>query len=1103
MRKIVTLCMMLMLVSMLAFAQTRQITGRVLDENNQPVVGASVTIKGGTTGTAANATGDFTINAKTGDILLISAVGLPSKEVKVTSGSSILVSLVRESQNLREVVVTTALGVKRQAKQLGYSTATVGNQELTQARVINVASGLSGKVSGVDIRLTNNSVNPQVKITFRGSRSLVGNNTALVIVDGNPVDQSYIATLNPDDIDNISILKGPNAAALYGKDASNGVLIITTKHGTKSSAWLINYKNSTTFDKVAYLPKLQTEYAPNGGEGDGYNNPSAVGGCIGCVNYIDPISGQPLPVPFENQNFGPAYNSLDFPYSQIAIGGPDAMGNIKYGPYAAVKNGRRNFFQTSLTEQNVLSVSRGGKLGTFFISGQNVTSKGVVYKDKYTRNTITGNGTLNINKFSANGGITYSHQKVDEAGLSYTGQNQYRPVYWNVINQAPNINLADFKDVNSPYSSFQGFINGYYPNPWIQVFNSRTQQTNKNLITNLKLDYKILDWMNITVRGGYNKRTRNLPSHLDSTIFPYYHYGPFAGADSTRDPWSSFGTAYSNSKLPYQEELVKTTLEDINSDVFLTIKRTVKQFEFTLIPGFNYRVQNSKGYWYSNQVTTPTAVPSGYTKVTNPDGSAYENLSYKARSQSVYGDLNVGYDNWIFLHGSFRNDWTSTLFPESRSFNYYGVDASIVLSDKIEEIKHSETISFLKVRGGYSITGNVSIGGNVGLGYLGGGSIPNFGAYTIYPTVGVGTGYPYGNVNGYSLNNTNVQPGLVPEKDASAEIGFEIGFLRDRIRLDAAAYNTIASNQTLSTLTSTASGITNKLLNTGKLRSKGYELDLRLTPLINFGKFKWNLAVNFSQIDNKVISLIPGKDTLTLYNGFFGNSNAYSINAIVGQSYPYILARDFLRDPEGHVIVNGTTGMPSYNSHFVSGGNSDYKYRLGINSTMSFKRVSFTMVWDYRGGAKIMNEVGNPLDFTGISASSAENRQHFVIPNSVIQTAPGKYTANTNIPITGSSAAWWSQVYNAAATPYLTSAAFWKLREVSIGFDIPVSVFGKAIKKATFSLVGQNLLMLRPKSNQWTDPEFSLNGTGNAVGATDEYQTPPTRRYGFALNVTF
>jgi TonB-linked SusC/RagA family outer membrane protein len=1098
MRRIKLMLALLVLCSALAYAQTQTVSGTVRDVQGNPIPFATITQAGTRNATVADANGLFSIKVPANARLTITASGFQSQTISASNAST--VTMAAAQQQMQEVVVTTALGVKRQAKQLGYSTATINNQELTQARVTNVATGLAAKVSGVDIRLTDNSVNPQVKITFRGSRSITGNNTALVIVDGNPVDPAYVAALNPDDIESVNILKGPNAAALYGKEASNGVMILTTRHGAKGSPFTVNYKQTIMAEQVSYMPKLQTEYSSSGGEGGGFNNPSRNGGCVGCVSYIDPLTGTLLPVPFENQNFGTPYNSKDFPYSQIAIGGPDTAGNILYGPFQAYKNGRKDFFQTGLTEQNDLSVSKGGRLGSFFISGQNVINKGVIYRDKYVRNTITGNGTLTLGRLTATGGVTYSAQNINQAGLSYTGANQYRPVYWNVINQPPQINLSDFKDVNSNYyASFQGFINAYYPNPWVQLYNSRIKQTNHNIITNLQLDYKVLDWLTFRVRGGYNKRSRDIPSYIDSSSFPIYKYGVFANSP-TRDPWAGGNVASSNPKLPYQFEEVKTSFEDYNTDAFLLIRKKVSQFDITFIPGVNYRVQNSHGYWFSNQATGTMSVPSGFTKVTNSDGSAYENLSYKYRSQSAYGDLTIGFENWAFLHGSFRNDWISTLFPQTRSFNYYGVDASLVLSDKIAAIRNSGTLSFLKVRGGYAITGNVNLGGSAGLGYLGGGSIPNFGAYSIYPTAAVGSGFPYGSVNGYSLSNTNVQTGLKPEKDASAEIGFEIGFMHDRIHLDAAAYNTIASDQTLPLQTSAASGITTFTLNAGKMRSRGYELDLRLTPFLHFGDFRWNVGVNFSQLDNKVISLIPGNDTLQLYG-----TATYSINAIVGQPYPFLLAKDFTRDPQGRIIVDANTGMPSQNTHFVAAGNTDYKYRFGFNSNMNFKRFSFNMVWDYRGGAKIMNAVGQALDFSGISATSAENRQHFIIPNSVVDDGTGKYVPNTNIPTSGSSATWWSTVYNGIGTPYIVSAAFWKLRELSLGYDIPISKSGslRVIKRATVSIVGQNLLMFRPSTNQWTDPEFSLNGISNAVGATNEYQTPPTRRYGFALNVTF
>jgi TonB-linked SusC/RagA family outer membrane protein len=1095
MRKIASLFLVLLLCITAAIAQTRPITGKVTDDKGQPISGAAVIIKSTHAGAAADTNGVFKISAKDGDVLVVSAVNFTSKEFKVVAGKdSYSATLAETGGALSEVVVTTALGVKRQAKELGYSTATVSNKDLTQARVTNFVTGLAAKVSGVDIRLADNGINPSVKVTFRGSRSITGNNGALIIVDGNPVDQSYLATLNPDDIDNTTILKGPNAAALYGKDASNGVMVVTTKHGRKGP-WNISYKNTTMAETVSYMPGLQTEYSPNGGEGAGYNNPSATDGCKGCVTYIDPSTGTALPVPFENQNYGTAYNSKDFPYSQIAVG-LDLNGNIKYVPFAAVKNGRRDFFQTGLSEQNDLSVSKGGKLGSFMISGSNVINKGVIPTEKNVRNTITGNGNLTMGKFTASGGITYSTQNINQVGLGFTGGTQYRPVYWDVINQPANVNLKDFKNVDTdPYAGLQGYANAYYPNPWYQVNHSKSNQKNDNIITNLTLNYQLFSWLKLTARGGYNKRTRNAPAYIDSFQYQQYSYGVFADKP-TYDPWGAGNVASSYPSLPYQYELVKTDFDDLNTDGFFTATKSLKEFKFTLIGGANYRSQNSHGYWYSNQATSVIAIPNASTKVTNTDGSAYMNLNYKARSQSAYADLNVNYLGWVNLHGSFRNDWLSILDPKTRSFNYYGGDLAVLLSDKLTSLKDHGI--YLKLRGGYAITGNASLAGSTSLGFLGGGgtgfSIPNYGAYAIYPTVSLGSGYPYGSLNGYSLSTSAYQSQLKPEKDYSSEIGFELGILKNRIALDVTAYNTVAKQQNLPLQTSTASGITNFVLNAGQMTSKGYEIGLKLTPFLNFGKFDWNLGINFTQQDNKVNSLLPGNDTLVLLNG-----TTYEIAAISGNPYPMLLVKDFQRDPQGHIIVDGSTGLPTADPKLKVAGNTQYKYLLGLTSTMNYKRFSLNMVWDYRSGAKILNRVGSAMDFAGISSSSGANREHFIVPNSVIDEGGGKYVTNTDIPIVGAPSQWWYSTYSTVMSPYVVSAAFWKLREVSLSYDIHLNRDFKYLHGLSVALVGQNLLMIRPKTNQWTDPEFSAQGTGNAVGYTTEYQTPPTRRFGITL----
>jgi TonB-linked SusC/RagA family outer membrane protein len=1084
MRKSLMLLAVLVLSSVLAFAQTKTISGKITDQLGQPVQFASVRIKGTKTGTSADADGNFSIKIDVGKTLIITGAGMTAKEVLIANESPLNIQVSRQQTNMTEVVVT-ALGIKRQPKQLGYSTAVVDAKNLNEVSVVNLATGLTAKVSGVDIRLADNSVNPTIKVTFRGSRSIAGDNGALIVIDGIIVDQSYLASMNPEDVENVTILKGANGAALYGKDASNGVMIITTKKGKKGQ-FSINYKNSTMWNKLSYMPKLQNEYSPNGGEP---------------APYIDPLTGWPLPVPYENQNFGPAYNSRDFPYTQIPIG--FTATDTLYGPYKAYPDGRKDFFQTGVLEQNSLSVGAANNWGNFFASGQHESTQGIVFNDKSSRNVGRFNGGVHFGNFSAQGGISYAHRDVDQAGLVYGGGTQYRPVFWSVINQPPNIDLKTVKNVDgNVYDNPSGYINQYYTNPWYQVFHSRAKQHINTLISNLQLDYKFTPWLAFTARSGYNKTTTNDPSNIDS--FSYTKY-------AASDPWGAGGTARTAPTMPYQQEIVKMNYDDWNSDGYFTGRYKVSDFDFTLIAGANYRRRTSHAYWYSNQAVTPTMViPNSINKVNNADGSAYTNYSYKTYSQAAYADLTVGYDSWIFLHGSFRNDWLSILSPQTRSFNYEGGDVSFVLSDKFPSIVSPNGLSYLKARVSYAKTGNVSIPSTTTVGYLAGQSyglqLPTYGAYGIYPGVSVGQGFPYGSMNGYSLSYNSVQPLLKPEQDLSSEFGIEIGFLGSRILLDASYYAIAVTNQTITSNVSGATGTGTLLLNSGKIQDNGIDLDLKLTPLLKIGKFNWNINANFSYLNNKVVYLTKGDTAGSKFVVAGSGSSVYNQDAISGKNYLSLMVSDWNRDPQGRVIVDQHTGLPSTNPNLVYAGNTNYKYMVGLTSSMNFKGFTLNAVFDYRGGAKFLASQGQALDFAGISATSATNRSHFIIPNSSYFDG-SKYVANNSVPTTGTAAQYWSTTYNAISAPYVVSAAFWKLRELALGYDIPLAAIGlqKTLKRANFSVIAQNLFMWRPKTNQWTDPEFSssLYSNANAVGVANEYVTPPVRSFGFSLSVTY
>jgi TonB-linked SusC/RagA family outer membrane protein len=1082
-------------------AQSKEVTGKITDDSGIPVPFATVQIKGMKTTAVADADGNFTIKAAAGDVLVITSSGITRKEVTVqTAVSGLNIVVTRVSQNLSEVVVTTALGIKRQQRELGYATAQIKTAELNQAAVVNPATGLAAKISGVDIRQADNGVNPQVKVTFRGSRSITGNNTALVVVDGVPVDQQYLANLNPNDIEDVNILKGSNAAALYGMAASNGVMLISTKKG--KGKFSLTYQNTVSFEAISYFPSLQNEYSGYGGEGGSTTNP-ATGGTI---YFVNPLAGTANTVPFENENFGAAYSSLDFHDDSIPIG-VDQNGKWYFTPYRAVPNGRKDFFQTGVGDQNELSGGVSNKWGGLFFSADHTTKQGTVPYDTYQRNGGRINGNAKFGRLTAQLGVSYYNVSTNIAGNSY---NQYRPVYYAIMNQLPSTDLKSIKDINL-FQNNQGFVNAYFPNPWWQIFDSRSKSSTDQLLSNLSLSYKINDWLSITGRTGYSRTWANAPSYIDSITFPSW-------LATNGGPWGEGSLATFPGNQPFQRENVKAHYDDENTDIFLTATKHAGDFKFTLLAGGNYRERSSWGDWYSNQQYTLSVVganfiPSYPSKTLHADGSADAVFSYKRYDQSVYGDLTIGYDNWLFLHGSFRNDWTSILDPRDRSFSYPSVDMSAVLSDRLEFLKNSGTISFLKVRVGYAGTGNVSLDGYQKLGVMGnigagtdnnnapGGytlALPNFGAYTIKPVAGVIPGFPYGNTSGYSQNPTLVQNGLRPEKTSSEEFGFQVGLLKNRINLEVNYYDQQSANQTIPLQASQASGITSYVTNAGKVNNYGVEVDLSLNPVIRLKDFRFDLSGNFSYENSKVVSVEGNSVELDQIN--FGTIALGGIYAIAGKSYPQIMVTDFQRSPKGQIIVDASSGLPALNPNPVDAGSANYKYFLGLSPSFSYKNLTLRAVFDYRGGAKILNEEANALDFAGIYSGDATNRQAFVVPNSVIQTSAGHYIPNTNVPITSvsglpTSVFWWANYYNQAGMPYVTSADFWKLREVALDYSLPMKWFGKqeVVKKLDISLIGRNLFMWRPKTNNLTDPEFSTNATGNAVGYTTEYQTPPTR----------
>ncbi len=1077
MRKILTLLTVLLLGIFTARAQSRTITGKVADNAGKPVEGASVTIKGTTRGTTTIADGTFAIIANTGDVFVITALNFGNVELTVGSSNSVSATLTGITSNLSEVVVTTALGIQRQARELGYSTVKVNNSQLTQAKVTNISTGLAGKVSGLQVNLVNNGINPNTRVVLRGNRSLTGNNQALLVVDGVPIDDiNYINKIDPEDVENVSVLKGAVAAAIYGSKASNGVLIISTKRGTKGKP-TFTVSNTTNIENLSYLPKLQNTFGVYGGEGGAYTNAN------GTVNYV----------PYENQSYGPAFNGGTVPLAISPIFGPDGTTvtgyDTLYTKYSAIPNAKRNFWQTGLTNQFNASYSVGDDKSTFYLGLQDIEIKGITPNDLGKRQNLRLNGTRDFGRLHTDYSLSYNQNKANVAGLSYNqtagGVFSGRPVYFEVMNLPASFNVEDFKDWKSNvYASPDGFPSAYSTNPYWTLDNSRRKNTTYDLIGNVGLSFRITDWLNLSDRVGLTQTTQ---------LFKYTRAGISFAPWAIADPWGAGNVPSSQTYLApsnYDESFLEQRL---NNDLVLSFNKDLGNFSLKGLVGNNLAQRYRRDIYLQGD----NLQFNGFYNISSVLGTpGYGETSYRQREASIYEEVTIGFKDFLFLHGTNRDEWNSVLDASQRHFEYPGGDLSFIFTQGINALKGNKFLNYGKIRGGISRVANINLG-----------TTP-YGAYSLENYFLPSGGFPYGTLGGYGQSTVSLNPLIKPEITTGSEVGIELGFLQNRINLTANYFNSISKDQSLVASVSAATGYTQKVVNAGKVSNQGIELDITVTP-IRSKNVTWTVGANYAHYKNRVKELLPGVNELLL--GGFNDGVSGGIYAIVGQAYPVIKTTDWVRDSAtGKVIVDPVTGRPSVDATSKSYGNTNPTDILGLTTTLSFKGFTFGAVVDYRGGNYIMNALGANLDFTGIGYHSSENgRQRFIFPNSVVADGTGKYVENTSVAVNNGGntggAGFWPDVYTSGiGSVYVTSADFWKLREVSLTYDIPASVLARAgfIKRATIGVVGRNLIMLRPKENFYTDPEFAEDNS-NAVGRTSDYQQPPTRLYGATLTLTF
>ncbi len=1052
MRKLASLLAMLVLSCALAYGQTRTVSGQVRDDKNEGVSFATITETGTTNRTKADANGIFSIKIKDGSSITVSGSGFEPKTLTPAS-NSVQVTLTLKDEQLKEVVVTTALGVKRRPKETGYANTTVKNEQFSVGRPTNIAQALSGKVAGLQILNTSASVNASPRIVLRGNRSISGNNQALIVLDGVPVPQNTINYLNPNDIESVTTLKGGQAAALYGSDGVNGVIVINTKKGGGKPQ--VSFSHTSNLESVAYLPKFNTTH----GMGSHYGSTQA-------ENYR----------PFENQQYGDPYDG-----SIRQIGRVLEDGSVLTIPYQNNDKNREAFWNTGNTMQNDISISGGDANSSYYLSFQDVRTNGIVPKDEYSRDALRMNASRTYGKFKTSFDATYTIDRSQRTTTDF---------YFFALNAAGAIPIGELKDwKNNKFASPNGYYNDYYDNPWFYLDNNRNDTRNSYFNGNLTLNLKPTSWLDLTYRVGTaitnsfgKSRTgkfafSNYAKNLAKTFDPQYndYDGIFRARNDVLGSVGD-GASYGNR---------------INSDFFATFDKEFGDFSAKLIVGNNVQVRRSKNI---NVSSSNIVVPNIYN-VSNRAGELGGGESNEEiHKVGNFGDLTVGYKDWVFVHGVFRYDQSSVFYKDGRpkdfySYPYYGGDVSLILTEAMPSIK-SDVLNYLKLRGGWNRNGN-----------------DNLGAYGLDATASNGGGFPYGNTVGLTINNVLPDPLLQPEFVLTTELGFEASLWKNRINIDASFYSQDANNQILDVALSSTTGYTVNRRNAARVDNKGMEVETRVNVL-RMKDWTLDINANYTYYKNRVKELYGDLQNVLVQS----NGRVAFVYAEVGSPFPLLRTTQWERDPAtGSIIVDPLDGWPVMDQDLKNAGTTSPKHQLGLGFKASYKMLTLAANAEYRGGAVVYHDIGEDMGFTGSGAiTTVYNREQFIFPNSVYFDGT-KYVPNTTIPVANDIAIYsgWGDysfsrgiLFNGEI--FTSSADFWKLRDVSLSFEFPQKLFKsvKAIKGATFSIFGRNLITLLPDDNWYTDPEFSQTN-GNGQGINNSLNTPPVRQYGATLNVKF
>ncbi|WP_201799472.1 SusC/RagA family TonB-linked outer membrane protein [Zobellia amurskyensis] len=1059
-----------------------EVSGTVTSsEDNMPLPGVSIVLKGTTSGVTTDFDGKYSINVPNGNgTLIFSYVGHETHEVSVNNQSTINISLETDAQALDEVVVT-ALGIKREDKSLGYSVENVAEEELTRVAQENVLNSLSGKVSGVTLNNTGGT-GSSVSMVIRGAISLSSDNQPLFVVDGvpianslnniggfgdrNPVDYgNAISDLDPQSIENVTILKGPSAAALYGSRAGNGVVLITTKKAKDNQKMKVSFTSNTVFDIPYKYIDTQSEYA------SGYfsYSPESEGG-----SYI-----MPDVIP-QGGNGGPG---LDRGYFAVQWNSPlDANGNPIPTELKAYPNNIKNFVQNGITTTNSMTVSNSTEVLNYRLGITNMNNSGIIPNSDLKRNSFSLSASSNLdNKFTVSTNVNVVHSYADNRPASNRGTNPLEAAY----SVPANINILDVKDYKLPGTDVFNFSDDY-PNPWFLANEVNNSFSRFRVYGNLAMDWQITPEFNI--RSSYNLNSYNQTQ--ETKMAPGY-------SRESNNGTYGIGT---------------TDGIETNIDILASFTKKWGDFDMTLSGGGNLMYQKNKGLSNSAASRAGLIVPNLFT-VDNIAASSlvYSSFTSERAINSVYGLANFGFKGMLYLDVTARNDWSSTLPVDNRSYFYPSASLSFLVSELVNIPK----VDLLKLRGGWARVGNDTSPYQLGAYYNNAGQWDNAILYTAD-----------GGLN---------TPGLEPEEATSQEFGVDLTMFQNRLRFEGTYYTVENKNQIVPNIPIPgSSGYSSVSINAGVLESKGYELSLGFTP-IRSENWNWDLNVNYTTNESKILALDDGVDYIEFWSenksvsrGYVANS-ATGEDGLVGNIYsPKIKRVTDVNSPYYNypLIGQGEDAEWLAQEERVKVGNYNPDFVMGLQSSLTYKSFTLNLTFDWRSGGQYMSQTSrylvedgygqnvlDNLDNPGIAEAGPELKQ-WVLDHADEYIYGENFHSIGGPPGNGGFAedlggrVVYDGIFNAGVvgehdengnfildyenlgdvgtnfipfsvanpwdfgTPHMYDADFIKLREISLGYDLPHKFVDRmGINNLNFSIYSRNIMLWTKDSAFGIDPE--------------------------------